>query len=716
MPSLRPSVLTALLASCLSATSVWAEEAETEVTPLVVRARPSDAAGYKAVSARSATKTDTPLIDAPQSVSVISAQQISDQGIMSIGEAVRYTPGVFVAQGEGNRETLVFRGNPTTGDFFVDGVRDDIQTYRDLYNIETLEIFKGPNAMIFGRGGIGGVANRVTKTADWQDLKVLKLVLGADQLRRASLDLAHPVSASLALRLNAVVEDSQSYRRGVSLHRWGVNPTASFRLSNDTLIQASVEHFEDDRTADRGVPSRYQTASSPAVGPLATKPSQFFGDSANSPTWTDTNAANVLLAHEFSDKVSLRSRLRVAAYDKAYQNIYASSLVDPTETQVAIAAYRSATQRENLISQTDLVAKLKFGGMSHTLLAGVELGRQTTTNSRFEGRFAGNAATLTVPVAASDGVRAITWVQTASSTENHGLARVSAAYVQDQADLTSNLKVVAGVRVERFITEVDDRRTVGFPAGQQRRFKVTDDLTSPRIGLIYKPIPEASIYAAYSKTYQPRGGDQLTSLTVSNQNLEPEEFQNREVGLKWDLRPSLSFTAALFQLDRTNVLALSNPRDPASATIPIGRQRTQGLELGAAGDINARLSLVAAYTYSNAQFLDSVSGTVAAGARPANLPKQSASFWARYQVTPSLAAALGWSHLGLRYASTDNRVFLPAYDRLDAAVFYALSPDLTVQLNLENLTNTRYFAFANNNTNITPGAPLTGKVSLTRRF
>jgi catecholate siderophore receptor len=278
------------------------------------------------------------------------------------------------------------------------------------------------------------------------------------------------------------------------------------------------------------------------------------------------------------------------------------------------------------------------------------------------------------------------------------------------------LKVVAGLRFENFVTEVDDRRTVGFPAGQQRRFKVTDNLTSPRLGLIYKPVPSTSIYASTSRTYQPRGGDQLTSLSLTNQNLAPEEFRNQEVGLKWDIRKTLTLTAALYQLDRSNVLALSDPRNPSSATIPIGRQRTEGLELGLAGAISQDLSIVAAYTYSDARFLDSVSGSVTAGNRPANLPEQSASIWARRQISDSLATAVGWSHQGQRFASTDNRVILPAYDRLDAAAFYKVSPDLTVQVNLENLTGARYFLFANNNTNITPGAPLSARVTLIGKF
>ncbi|OXE35293.1 MAG: TonB-dependent siderophore receptor [Phenylobacterium zucineum] len=570
--------------------------------------------------------------------------------------------------------------------------------------------------MIFGRGGIGGVVNRVTKTAVWQTISEIKLLWGSHGERRASLDITRPANDSLALRLNAVSEDSHSYRHGVHLNRRGVNPTVALRLGPDTLIQAGYEHFEDDRIADRGIPSRFQTGLSPIVGPLPVNAGQFFGDSSNSPTWTDTDALDITIVHKISPDLSIRSHLRFAAYDKAYQNIYANAVMDPAETLVSLAAYRSATGRENLISQTDLTAELKTGAFTHTLLGGLELGRQVTSNRRFEGRFAGGASSLVVPVVASDGRHSVSWIQTASSTDNQGVARVSAAYVQDQIELSPHLKLIAGLRFERFITEVDDRRVVGVLPGQPHRFKVTDDLLSPRIGLILKPMAAMSLYGAYSKTYQPRGGDQLTSLSLTNQSLAPEEFRNLEIGLKWDLNPGFTISAAVFRLDRSHVLALSDPRDASSAMLPIGRQRTEGLELAATGSLTDRLSVAGAYTLTDARFLDSFSGTVSAGNRPANLPKQSASLWARFQVSEPLAAALGWSHQGLRFAAPDNRVALPAYDRLDAALYYRLSTDLTVQLNLENLTQVKYAVFANSNNNITPGAPLAARITLIGKF
>ncbi len=671
---------------------------------------------YKVDNTRSGLRTDTPLIDTPQAVNVVSVKQIQDQASNNIGEAIRYVPGVFSAQGEGNRETLVFRGNSTTGDFFVDGTRDDVQTYRDLYNIERLEIFKGPNAMIFGRGGIGGLVNRVTKVADWQLRRSFRFEGGSDNFVRAQFDLGTPLGESFATRITGVYQDNDSYRDGVNFNRWGFNPTVTAKLGPDTIIQAGYEHFQDDRIADRGVPARFGAGLGGAVvGPLRTPRNQFFGDPADSPTGTNTDAATLFIEHHFSDAVSIRNRTRYADYDKFYQNIFPGA-VNATETTVALSAYRQFQQRENLINQTDFNAEFDTGGITHTLLIGAEFARQKTDNIRQEGRFPGNAASLILPISGSNVDTTLTWTQIATSGDNEGVTTVAAGYIQDQIEFSPAIRLVLGGRYESVKTEVTDRRTVGFPVGQQREFEVTDNLFSPRIGLIFKPAANASIYAGYSRTYLPRGGDQLTGLSVTNQNLAPEKYQNYEIGAKWDILPTFNVQAAVFQLDRDNVLVLSDPNNAASPTVPIGRQRTRGVELSAAGSISKALSIVAAYTYSDGKFLDNVSGTVVAGNQLPNMPKHSASLWTRFDPVPEVGAAIGVIYAGKRYAATDNFVALPGYTRVDAALYYNISPELSAQLNVENVFNTHYYLYAHSNNNITPGSPTAFKVSLNAKF
>lgn len=722
-----------LLPSAAAAQTQTPRQAEHELGSVTVTDTAIDdseaTTSYKITRNTSAMRTDTQLIDVPQTVNVVTVKQIEDQAANSVGDAIRYVPGVFSTQGEGNRETLVFRGNSTTGDFFIDGVRDDVQTYRDLYNIDQLQIFKGPNAMIFGRGGVGGIVNRVTKVADWLPHRAFRLEAGSFEHKRAQFDLGTPLSGVAAVRLTGVYQDSGSYRAGVNYNRWGFNPTAAFKLGPDTTVTIGYEHFQDDRVADRGV-------SSYLGKPLETPRSQFFGDPNNSPTGTNTDAATLFVEHRFSDTLTLRNRTRYADYDKFYQNVFPGSVNTTAQTNpvglpagtyapgtiVQIQAYNNAQARNNLINQTDLNATFSTGAIEHTLLVGAEFGRQRTENVRNEGFFPTAALPLGVSsifatVAAPTVSRPdLLWRQSSTSGDNKGEVTIAAGYIQDQIAISPMFDLVLGIRYERITTKVIDRRTVGFPAGQQRDFRVVDSLWSPRGGIIFKPVENASIYVSYSRTYLPRGGDQLTSLNLTNQNLDPEEYQNYEIGAKWDIVPTFNISAAIFQLDRKNVLALSDPNNSSSPVVPIGRQRTKGVELSAAGSITDQLSIVGAYTYSDGKFLDTVSGTVKAGNVVAGMPRHSASLWTRFDPIERLGVAAGVIYQGKRFAATDNAVVLPSFTRVDAALYYNLSENVSAQLNVENLFNERYFLFANSNTNITPGSQRAFKVGLNARF
>ncbi|HBV21391.1 MAG TPA: TonB-dependent siderophore receptor, partial [Nitrosomonas sp.] len=210
---------------------------------------------YAATSSVTATKTNTLLRDVPQSITVVTEELIKDQAIQSLGDAVRYVPGVGVSQGEGNRDALVFRGNRSTGDFFIDGVRDDVQFFRDLYNIERVEVLKGANGMIFGRGGSGGVVNRVTKQANWDPVREFSFQGGSFNKKRMTADFGHVLNDKVAFRVNGMFEDSDSFRDGVVMRRRGVSPTVTIKPTKRTKVVLNMERFHDDRTADRGIPS-----------------------------------------------------------------------------------------------------------------------------------------------------------------------------------------------------------------------------------------------------------------------------------------------------------------------------------------------------------------------------------------------------------------------------------------------------------------------------
>ncbi|MDI1251917.1 TonB-dependent siderophore receptor [Thermomonas sp.] len=652
---------------------------------------------YAARSIRGATKTDTPLLDVPQAVTVVTDKLVADQGITSMGDAFRYMPGVGTAQGEGNRDTPVLRGNSTTADFFVDGIRDDVQYFRDVYNLERVEALKGANAMIFGRGGSGGVINRVTRQADGMDHRSGSVQFGANQRRRGTLDYGTGIGSDAGFRINAMYENSGSFRDGVNVKRYGANPTFGIDFGKDTRLQLSYERFHDERTADRGIPS-FQGK------PVVTDPSTFFGNPALSVTATTVDAFDVTLDRAFSDNFSLRNHLRWADYDKMYQNVFPSS-VDATGTLVTLAAYSNATQRRNLFNQTDLVWKLSTGSVQHTILAGAELGRQVTENFRQTGYF--SAGSSVVPLANPTVNVPVEFRQSATDADNHGVATVAAFYLQDQIELSPRWQAIIGLRHDDFRVDLRNNRTAEV-------LRSEDSMLSPRAGLVYKPLDNVSFYASYSKAFQPRAGDQLASLKADNASLTPETSRNREIGAKWDLKPDLQASLAVYRLDRGNV-AVADPADVTKMVLVDG-QYVRGVELGLAGRVTDAWQLMGGYAYQAGEITATQSATAIRGNRLAQLPRNSASLWNRYDINQTIGVGLGIVYRGSIYANVDNTVALPAFTRFDGAIYWTLNPALQLQLNIENLANTRYFASAHSNNNISPGAPRSAWVSLNYHF
>jgi len=657
-------------------------------------------AAHEVTGTETATRTYTPLRNIPQAITVITRAMIADQAMQNLADVMRYVPGVGMAQGEGNRDAAVFRGNSSTADFFVDGIRDDVQYFRDLYNVERVEALKGPNAMIFGRGGAGGVINRTTRQANWTPAREATLQVGSFDNRRAMFDLGDRVGNRGAVRATAVYENSGSYREGVELERYGINPTVAFAVGTGTILRAGYERFHDERTADRGVPSWNGR-------PLETDPSAFFGNAEDSLAQVTVDAVTLGLEHRFTGRVSLRNRTRFATYDKFYQNVYAGGVVQPDGLSVPIAAYNNATDRRNLFNQTDLNVLLNTGRFRHTLVLGSELGRQATDNFRQTGYFGVDVTSVLAPVGAPHVSTPVSFRQSASDADNHGLATVAALYAQDQVELSRHIQAVAGIRYDDFRVDFRNNRT-------NVAFETLDGLVSPRAGLIIKPAEAMSLYASCSLAYVPRAGEQLASLTLSNEALEPERFTNYEVGAKWDVRPSLSFTSAVFRLDRTNVI-VPDPVDPTRSLLVNG-QRTKGVEMGASGTPMSAWQVMAAYSYQDGVITRTLSATALAGARLAQLPRHTFSIWNRVDFSRVWAGGLGIVRRGDIFASTDNAVTIPSFVRVDAALFANLSSRLRAQVNVENLLNERYYASANNNFNITPGSPRALRVTLTTRF
>jgi catecholate siderophore receptor len=668
------------------ATSAAAAEAADQA--IIVTGQRSE---YGARDTSTATKTNTNIRNIPQALTVISEKQIEDQSIRSVAELLTFVPGATPGTGESNRDQFTLRGNNSTADFFIDGVRDDAQYFRDFYNVDRVEVLKGPNAMIFGRGGGGGVVNRVLKRATFGDYREALTSTDSFGGLRLTGDVDQGIASGVGLRVNGLYENGDSFRRHVDLERYGVNPTLAFQAGPNTRIDIGYEYFHDYRTSDRGVPADGDR-------PIKGFDRTFFGDPEDSHSKANVNIGTFSVEHELADGLTLKNHTQFADYDKFYQNIYPSSFSSATGL-VTLGAYNNRNNRQNLFSQTDLVWENRLGGIDQTLLFGFEFGRQKSRNQRMSGTFLnGN----TTPISDASADKNVSFTSSASDANNRTRATVAAVYVQDQIRPAEWLEIVAGLRFDSFKLSVNDLR----PASED--FSRRDELWSPRFGLILKPRDNLSLYTSYSRSYLPQSGDQFSGLTSTTADLKPERFDNYELGAKWAPIDGLLATAAIYRLDRTNTRAT----DPLTQqTVLTGAQRSKGLELGLERSISDRWQVSAGYSWQKAE-ITKTTASARAGRDVPLVPKHSFSLWNRYDVSDTIGLGLGVIARSKSYASISNNVKLPGYARVDAAAYYKLMRGIEAQINVENIFGANYFPTAHSDNNIAPGGPRAIKAQL----
>jgi catecholate siderophore receptor len=653
--------------------------------------------GYDVPVISSATGTPTSVREIPQTIYAVTGEQIQDQMLMSIGDVVRYIPGITAAQGENNRDQIIIRGQNSSADFFVNGMRDDVQYYRDLYNLDRVEALKGPNALMFGRGGGGGIINRVVKEAGFSPLRAFTLEGGSFNDVRFTGDLDQPFGEHFAGRLNGLYETSDSFRNYVGLTRFGIAPSFTFAPSAQTKFVAGYEHFEDHRTADRGVPSFNLL---PVDVPIQT----YFGNPDDSFVRADVNIGSVSFEH-VSNSLTVRNNSLFANYDRKYQN-FVPGAVTPDGLSDILTAYNNATDRTNIFNETDVIYSGTTGRVRHVLLSGVELGLQLTDNIRNTGYFNDKTLSVLVPLADPTIGTPVTWRQSATDANNHLNTKLAAPFVQDQITVNPHLQFIAGLRYDYFNLSYHDNR-IGTDLTR------ADNLLSPRLGVIYSPLETVSLYGSYSVSYLPSSGDQFSSLTVITEQLKPEKFQNYEVGVKWAPSRYLSVSTAGYLLDRTNTRS-TDPTDP-TRIVQTGATRTLGYEIGAEGNVTRKWRVSGGYSYQNA-YIRNATTAARAGAQVAQVPHNSFALWNNYQIVSRFGVGLGIVNRSDMFAAVDNTVVLPAYTRLDAAAFVSLTERMRLQINVENVLNKTYYVNADNNNNISPGFPVTIRAGLVARF
>jgi len=700
----RQSTLTAIVFVC-SVPMVNAQDSEhRSITEMMVRGE------YLEREQVNALRTPTPIIDVPQSLSIVTADQIRLQGFTAIGDIINYTPGVSTSQGEGHRDAVVFRGVRSTADFYIDGARDDVQYYRPLYNLEQVEILRGPNALLFGRGGTGGILNRVTKKGLIGE-NFTNYQAGVDSYGEYSLqiDSNFDISADSALRINAFYERPNNQRDFYDGERFGFNPTIKFQLSPKTSVDLSYEYVDHQRFIDRGIPTGADGR------PVEAFQEIIFADPALNSTELEAHLLRAALEHEFSDTLKGNFSVFYGDYDKLYQNFYASAYDQSlTPNEVTLDGYLDTTQRENMILSGNLIREFATGSVNHTVIAGAEYIGTSSDQDRYNSFWNTSSDdneifSISRPLMLRGGVGVnSSGVVTTNSftTDINDDTRVNidvfSFYMQDEISLHDKLDVILGARFDSF-----DIQVLNVIANESRSRK--DEEITPRLGVVFKPVENVSIYGSYSESFLPRSGEQFANINGSNNQLDPDTFENLEGGVKWDFSQGLSLTAAVFEIQQSSPQVADADPD----TLDMIDSEISGFEIQLQGQLIDSWYVSAGYSYLDGEQVDRSGPT---GLRPRELPENMFSLWNTFQASNNLGLALGLTYQNDSYIDNSNSAELPSYTRVDAAVYYDVSEKLRLQLNIENLTDELYFPNAHSTHQATVGVPLNASVAVSGRF
>ena len=629
-----------------------------------------------------AAKTDTSVHDLPQTVNVINRELLQAQGATSFADALRNVPGITIGGAEGGQigNNINLRGFTARTDIYIDGFRDRGQYYRDTFDLEQIEVLKGPSSMLFGRGSTGGVINQVTKQPILHELDEVIATVGSDDRYRVAADMNQPLSDTSAGRVNVFAQDNHSTRDIMSNKDGGIAPSLRFGIGTPTEITLSALLQRNHDMPDYGIP------------PLNGKPAPVSFDNfyglTNDRTNQDVAMVGARIEHKFSDDLVLTNQLQYNGYRTDAQETAPNNLVGTDGTAidrtkgnytnlplddilVQLASHDRIIHDTSLDNQTDVVAKFNTGALSHTVLTGIELGHDSYENQAYS-RSGLPLLSLLDPVYLP---QADTVVQTLGNNA-YGTANTAAVYANDTIKFNDQWQAVGGLRRDRFAATLDNSISAPAEASQTVYF------TSKRAGLIFQPNYEQSYYVSYGTSFNPS----LETLTVTNntQALPPEKNRSYEVGAKWDLLDDkLDLTAALFDVEKTNARTqVSTSEYELSGDI-----RVRGGEIGVAGHVTEAWQVFAGYTRLNATIDKASDGTQ--GNTPANTPRNSASLWNSVTLSKEWEVGGGATYLGQRYAANNDLVTVPGYTRWDAMVAWH-QPKYSVQLNLLNVADKKY--------------------------
>ena len=652
----------------------------------------------------SGMKTSMPTKDIPQSLSIMTSEQIKAQSLKSIGDVIDYTPGVNTSQGEGHRDAAVIRGVRTTQDFYRDGIRDDVQYYRPLYNIDQVEVLRGPNALLSGFGGAYGIINRVSKKGViGESFNIVSGSIDTFGEANVQLDSNYEIGDSQAFRINMFGESLENHRDYYYGDSFGVNPTMKYLLGDGSTLDLSYEYLNQERFIDRGIPTGSDGK------PVESLKDFVFGDPTENYSTHEAHIFKAIYEHELTDSLSGRLSVSHSDHDKLYQNLYASSYDDASGT-VKLDGYVDTTQRETTTFSYQVNGEFEMGNIVHNLIAGLEFIETSNDNDRYNANWIpddnadSDTETFTISrlmVNRNSGVNSsgnttINNYTTSINDKTLGDLSIVSAYLLDEIELTDSLDLVLGVRFDKMDYDVKDVKN-------SANYTDSDDTISPRAGIVFDVTDNTSLYASYSESYQQIKGDQYASLNAYDNKSDPNTFENTEFGVKYDLPNGLSFSAAFF-----NVEANKPQTNDNGATFYKEKSDVSGFELQILGALTDKWYLSAGYTS-----LDAESST---GGRLREAPEDMFSIWNNYLLSDRLAVNLGVIYQGESQIGSSTTPVLPDYTRVDVGARYVLTDNSHLQVNIENLTDELYFPNSHSTHQASVGAPVNATFGITSSF
>ena len=646
-----------------------------------------------------ATRTATAVRYVPQAIDSVKTESLRAYGTNDLGQALSGIPNV--SSGADTRfDSLRIRGFEASSDFYLDGIRDDSQYVRDLHNIERIEVLKGPAAVLYGRGGQGGIVNRVSKLPQAGRASSIEAQGGSDDLRSLYADLSTDPTDNISLRLNMGNQDNNSFRDGVSGNRQLFAPSMSWQLTPDLNWLVQYEYSRYNRTPDRGIPGVNGR-------PTDVNRSTTYFDNRD---YIDDKSQSLRskLAYELNDNWQLRQTLGVFKLDSDFDNTYQTAYV-PANNSVTRQRWQQDLNTRNVFNNLELEGGFSTFGLEHRLLTGVELGSQRRNPKLYTATPVnrGGQAVPSLDLNRPNRHLSHTGPMIASSN-NHTEVESRGLYVQDQLRLNDQWQLLAGLRYDRFDVESTNKLT---NASEQ----VVSHSTSPRVGLVWTPVEHHSFYASWSKTFSPTGGGLIgiTPNAAGNANdLSPELTKQKEIGVKSDwLDDRLSTTLAVYELELYN----RRTTDPLDRTITLlsGLQRSRGLELTATGKIIGNWYVRGGIGLQDAKIEQDNGGFE--GKRINDVAKRNASLFVTWKPEMGWYGETGLTLVGDRYADNANTVILPGYGRWDALAGFR-HKEWDVRAALNNISDKRYYASATSAAQIQPGDPRSLVVTGTYSF